>query len=219
VRFGTLLTINMTVTATGPAEEIGESQSCRGALAEVPVALRGSFVLRTGTAFFESIRRVSLAGSVTFNRGGPVDCAAPAVETCSPSTVLTAVRQGSSGPATTLLLSPDWGGWLTLTFAERGGAMPAGVTWYHVMRVERLGFDPFSGGPPTFAVSLPAALAVQGRGTFTASETSTETRGACHRVASTGRFAGTFRTRFAGWGARTAVFGPAGFARVAQESA
>ena len=65
-----------------------------------------------------------LAGSVTFNRGGPVDCAAPVVETCSPSTVLTAIRQAAAGPAATLLLSPDAGGWMTLSFADRGRSAP-----------------------------------------------------------------------------------------------
>ena len=218
-RVGTLAEIDMTVTATGPAREIGESLGCRGAFASVPVALRGSFVLRTGTAFFGSIRRVRFAGSVTFNRGGPVDCAAPVVETCSPSTVLTAIRQAAAGPAATLLLSPDAGGWLTLSFADRTRSSPAGATWYHVMRVERLGFDPLSGAPATFDVALPPALAVQGTGAFATTETSTETRGACRRTTAGGRFTGSFGTRFAGWGARTAVFGPAGFASVAHESA
>ena len=81
-RFGTLLTIGMTVTATGPAQEIGESLGCRGAFARVPVVLRGTFALRTGTTFFGTIRRVRLTGSVTFNRGGPVDCAPAAATTC-----------------------------------------------------------------------------------------------------------------------------------------
>ena len=61
-RIGTLVAIDMTVTATGPAREIGESQGCRGSLASVPVSLRGSFVLRTGTAYFGSIRRVRVIG-------------------------------------------------------------------------------------------------------------------------------------------------------------
>ena len=218
-RFGTLLTIGMTMTATGPAQEIAESQGCRGAFARVPVTLRGTFALRTGTTFFDTIRRVRLTGAVTFNRGSPVDCAPAAATTCSPSTVLTAVRQAAGGPAATLLLSPDAGGWLTLSLADRGGSLPAGVTWYHVIRLERLGFDPLGGTPPTIGVRLPAALAVQGDGTFTASDTSTGTRGACGTAESSGTFTGSFRTRFAGWGARTAVFGPAGFARYAHESA
>ena len=218
-RFGTAVAINLTFNATGPARELGESQGCRGAFASVPVRLRGSFVLRTGTSFFGTIRRLELGGSVTFNRGGPVDCAAPAVETCSPSSVLTASRQGSAGPAATLLLSPDAGGWLTLSFADRGGALPAAVTRYHVTRAERLGFDPLAGRPPSIGVDLPNGLAVQGSGTFAATETSTETRRACRRVATTGTFTGSFRTRFAGWGARTAVFGRSGLASFAEESA
>ena len=218
-RFGTIVAIGMIVTATGQAREVGESLGCRGAFATVPVRLRGKFVLRTGTSFFGTIRRLELAGAVTFNRGGAVDCAAPAVGICSPSSVLTAARQESAGPAATLLLSPDAGGWLTLSFADRGGALPAGVTWYHVMRSERLGFDPLSGRPPSIAVDLPSALAVQGSGTFTATETSTDTRGACRRVAAKGTFTGSFRTRFAGWGARTAAFGRSGSASFAEESA
>jgi hypothetical protein len=215
-RFGTLLTVDMTVRATGPAQEIGESQGCRGAFAKVPVALRGGFVLRTGTAFFKTISRVRLVGSVTFNRGGVPDCGAPAAAACSPSTVLTAVRQASGGPAATLLLSPDSGGWMTLSFADRAAGS---ATWYHVMRLERLGFDPLGGRPPVFGVSLPASLRVQGEGAFAASDTTTDTRGTCRRVDTSGTFTGSFRTRFSGWGARTAGFGPAGFARVAQESA
>ena len=86
------------------------------------------------------------------------------------------------------MLSPDAGGWLTLSLADRGGSLPAGVTWYHVMRLERLGFDPLGGTPPTIGVRLPAALPVQGDGTFTASDTSTGTRGACRTAESSGTF-------------------------------
>jgi hypothetical protein len=219
-RFGTVVAIGMTVTAVGQTKDVGESLGCRGAFATVPVRLRGNFVLRTGTSFFGTIRRLDLAGSVTFNRGGAVDCAAPAVgAACSPSSVLTAARQELAGPAATLLLSPDAGGWLTLSFADRGGAIPAGVTWYHVMRSERLGFDPLAGRPPSIAVDLPSALAVQGSGTFSATETSTDTRGACRRLSAKGTFTGSFRTRFAGWGARIAAFGRSGSASFAEESA
>lgn len=217
-RFGTAAAIGMTLTATGPARELGEYQGCRGAFATVAVRLRGSFVLRTGTSFFGTIRRLVLAGSVTFNRGGPVDCSAPEFEICSPSSVLTAARQASAGPAATLLLSPDAGGWLTLSFADRGGALPAGVTWYHVMRAERLGFDPLVGRPPSIAVDLPDALAVRGSGTFAATETTKGTRGECSRVTTTGTFTGSFRTRFAGWGARSVTFVRSELATFAEES-
>ena len=218
-RLGTVLALDMTVAATGRAQDVSESQGCRGALARVPVSLRGTFALRTGTAFFGTIRRIHLTGSMTFNRGGPVDCTPAATETCSPSTVLTAVRQGTAGPAATLLISPDAGGWTTLSFTDRGGSLPAGTAWYHVMRLERLGFDPLSGGPPSLDVRLHAALAIRGAGTFTASETSTTRRGACRNVGTEGTLAGSFRTRFAGWGARIAVFGAAGAARHVHESA
>jgi len=217
-RFGGLLTIAMTVAATGPAQDVGESQGCRGAFARVPVVLRGTFALQTGTRFFGAIRRVRLTGSVVFNRGGPVDCAPAAATTCAPSAVLTAVRYTSSGPAATLLVSSDAGGWMTLSIADSGGSLPAGVTWYHVMRLERLGFDPLGGALPTIGVQLPAALPVHGDGTFTAAETLAGSRGTCLTAETSGSFAGSFRTRFAGWGTRAAVFGPAGFARYAHET-
>lgn len=67
--------------------------------------------------------------------------------------------------------------------------------------------------------SCPPALVVQGSGMFAAAGTSTDTRGECRRTTAGGTFTGGFRTRFAGWGARTATFGPAGFASVARESA
>ena len=69
------------------------------------------------------------------------------------------------------------------------------------------------------ALDLPRPLAAQGSGTSTATETSTDTRGACRRVAAKGTFTGSFRTRFAGWGARIAAFGRSGSASYAEESA
>ena len=119
-----------------------------------------------------------------------------------------------------MLLSPDAGGWLTLSFADRGGALPAGVTWYHVMRSERLGFDPLAGRPPSIAVDLPERIGRAGQWHVQPPpRRSTDTRGACRRVAAKGTFTGSFRTRFAGWGARTAAFGRSGSASFAEESA
>jgi hypothetical protein len=62
----------------------------------------------------------------------------------------------------------------------------------------------------TFGISLTRKFG-NGRGE--------EVHGLRAAPAGTGTFTGSFRTRFAGWGARTAAFGPAGFARFAQESA
>jgi hypothetical protein len=214
-RLGSTLAIRMTIAVTGPEQRIGESQGCRGDLVKVPVVLRGSFVLRTGTSFFRTIRRTALAGAVTFNRGALLECTVPASASCSPGTVFTAERRAARVPAATLLLSPDSGGWLTLSFAESIAAAPAGATWYHVMRLERLGFDPLAGRPPAFAVGLPPALAVRGDGVFTAGET-TETTGLCRRVESNGRFSGSFSTRFTGWGTRVAAFDATGLARYAE---
>jgi hypothetical protein len=205
-RFGIQLTVSMDVMATGVPQPIAESQGCRGALAEVPVELRGTFVLRTGTKFFKTIRRARLVGRVTFNAGGPVDCTQQPAESCAGSSVLSASHLVSSFPAATLLMSPDAIGWMTLSFADRRAAAVDGVTWYHVMRFESLGFNPLSGQLPILVARTPARLPIQGSGTFTAQRASTETSGPCRRVSASGAFTGTFRTRFAGWGTRTVRF-------------
>ena len=197
-RFGDVLRISMAITSTGSPTPISEAQGCRGALARVPVELRGTFVLRTRTAFFGTLRRSTLAGFVTFNQGGPVDCTPPASESepCPRSRIITVVRQDA-----TLLTSSDSGGWATLSFADRRLSALDDATWYHVMWA--VGFDPLAGALPSIAVRLPRRLPIQGNGTFAAGQTSIETKGACRTVSAAGVFSGTFRARFKGWGART----------------
>ncbi|MGH3073119.1 MAG: hypothetical protein ACRDNB_12750 [Gaiellaceae bacterium] len=215
-RFAGGPTIAMTITATGSPQPVEESQGCRGGLLSVPVSLRGSFVLRTATTFFKTIRRARLSGTVTFNPGGAVDCTPATAASCTPSTVLTAVKQGASGPAATLLASPDAGGWLSLSFADRRPGA-AGATWYHVLRIERLGYSPLSGRLPRISLRLSGTLPVSGSGTLLAPQTSTQARGACRRETANGSFRGSFRTRFAGWGVRTSRFEPGDEAQYAEE--
>lgn len=197
-RFGDVLRISMAIRSTGSPTPIGEAQGCQGAFARVPVELRGTFVLRTRTAFFGTIRSSRLAGIVTFNQGGPVDCtpAASGSASCPQSRTLTVSR----GDAT-LLTSSDSGGWATLSFADRRLSALDGATWYHVMWA--VGVVPLAGTLPSIAVRLPRRLSIQGSGTFAAGQASTETRGACRTLSATGMFSGTFRARFTGWGPRT----------------
>jgi hypothetical protein len=198
-RFGDVLRISMAIRSTGSPTPIGEAQGCRGAFAQVPVELRGTFVLRTRTAFFATIRRSRLAGVVTFNQGGPVDCTPaqpPESASCPQSRTLAVSRQDA-----TLLTSSDSGGWATLSFADRRLSALDGATWYHVMWA--VGFDPLAGTLPSVSVRLPGRLSIQGSGKFAAGQTSTETTGACRTVSATGAFSGIFRARFTGWGART----------------
>jgi hypothetical protein len=68
------------------------------------------------------------------------------------------------------------------------------------MRISR--FNPLSGQLPTISTRIPTKLPIRGSGTFTARSTSTETKSGCQTISATGSFRGTFRTRFAGWGAR-----------------
>jgi hypothetical protein len=192
-----VVSVNMEIAVTGAALPVVESQQCRGAFVQVPVALRGTFVLRTGTRFFKTLRRTSLKGTVVFNQGGPVDCTPQPASGCASSRSLSVFRTGPGATGTGVQMGTADDGWLSLAFGERRGT----ATWYHVMFV--YGFTPFSGELPTIRARIAAKLPVQGSGTFMAGTTSTGTEGACQTVTATGSFTGSFRTRFTGWGART----------------
>ena len=192
------VTVKMDVTATGAPQPVAESQGCRGAFARVPVALQGTFALRTGTGFFKTIRRSSFTGEVIFNPGGQVDCTPLASTQCSAqSRSLSVFQPLASLSSAQVLMGTDQGGWMSLAFAERRVARSA---WYHVMRISR--FNPLSGQLPTISTRMPTKLPIRGSGTFTARSTSTETKSGCQTISATGLFRGTFRTSFAGWGAR-----------------
>ena len=75
-------------------------------------------------------------------------------------------------------MSPDENGWASLSIADRSAAS-AGYTWYHVMYA--LGSNPLSGQLPTIAAQLAGPLPIQGSGTFSAQQTSTEMDGACRQ--------------------------------------
>lgn len=215
-RFGNALTLRMEIEATGARESSDPPLPCLGTFAKVPVSLRGTFVLRTGTKFFRTVRRVALTGLMTFAPTGPVDCT-PVVPAspCGRSTILSLSHRLSSTSDAALLMSSDENGWTTLTVADRSAASKAGYTWYHVMYA--LGFNPLSGQLPTIAARLASPLPIQGSGTFTARQTSTETNGACSTVTTSGTFTGLFRARFAGWGTRSVRFDPADDARYRED--
>jgi hypothetical protein len=214
-RFGRTLTISMEIVGTGAQRSSDPPLLCRGNFAQMPVRLRGTFVLRTGTKFFRTIRRAKLTGVVRFDPAGLVDCTPVASPVCGRSSTLSVSHRLSGTSDATLLMSPDENGWTTLSFADRTAASSAGYTWYHVMYA--LGFNPLSGQLPTIAARLPSTLPIQGGGTFSAQQTSTETQGACRTVSATGTFNGTFRVRFAGWGARSVRLNPADFARYRED--
>jgi len=209
-RFGKGLVIDMEIVATGARHSAEPPLPCRGAFAEVAVRLRGTFVLRTGTKFFRIIRRAGLTGVMSFNDGGIVDCTPQSSTECGNSSTLS-VSQGADAM---LLMSPDENGWASLSIADRSAAS-VGYTWYHVMYA--LGSNPLSGQLPTIAANLDGPLPIQGSGTFTAQQTSTEMDGACRSSSTTGTFDGTFRARFAGWGMRTLRLSPADHASYTEQ--
>jgi hypothetical protein len=181
----------------------------------VPVTLRGTFTLRTGTKFFRTIRRVTLTGLVTFAPTGLVDCTPQSSPECGRSNTLSVSHRFSRTSDAALLMSPDQNGWTTLSFADRSAAASAGYTWYHVMYA--LGANPLSGQLPTIAARLASPLPIQGSGTFKAQQTSTETNGGCSFVLTTGTFDGMFRARFAGWGSRSLKLNSADDARYRED--
>jgi hypothetical protein len=215
--FGKTLVVRMEIVPRSPSHPVDAPLPCRGNFAQVAVTLRGSFVLRTGTKFFGTIRRASFPGTVSF-AAGPVDCTPQSSTACDVSSVLSASTSGPSGLPVSLLASPDEDGWTTLSFPDRsaGSAAEPSATWYHVMYA--LGFNPLSGQLPAITARLSGRSAIRGSGTFTAEQSSTTTTsGACQSVVTTGTFNGTFRTSFAGWGARTVRFTAADSARYSEQ--
>jgi hypothetical protein len=195
---GPVLRANMRIVATDAARPRNDPFGCRGAFMQVPVALRGSFVLRTETAFFGTIRRARLRGLVIFNSGGPVDCAPTASVSCSPATRLSAWNTDNTQSVSASTLS---GGWLNLAFRDPAGATPvADSAWYHWMSVSQL--EPLAGELPTLELRVPPSLPITGSGTFAAGETSESSSGPCRTTRVRGTFAGMFAARFAGWGTR-----------------
>ena len=194
---GPVLQANMAIVATGPARPIGSYVWCTGAFAQVPVSLRGTFVLRTGTTFFGNVRRVRLRGLVTY-AGGAVDCTNTTPSACSSS----ATVFGSNESGATVSASPSWFG---VQAREPIPASPA--VWYHVFGVTTPGT--FFPALPQIDVRAPPAVPVQGNATFTAREPAGSPSGPCKQTATTGVFNGRFIARYTGWGARTFDFADA----------
>lgn len=192
---GPVLTANLAIVATGPARPVGSYVWCSGAFAQVPVSLRGTFVLRTGTTFFGNVRRVRLRGLVTFNQGGPVDCTNTAPAACSPSETV----MGSNRAGVNVTASPSWFG-----VQVREPIAASTAAWYHVFGVTTPGT--FAPALPRIDVRAPPAVPIQGTATFTAREPAGAPTGPCKGIATPGVFNGSFNVRYTGWGARTFDF-------------
>ena len=188
-------TVDLAIEATGSAVEVSDAWGCLGAFRRIPVLLRGTLSLRTGTRFFKTIRRTRLAGFVTID-GGPVTCDVPPAATCEPSTTLHAGRLESS-----LLASPRR---LGLTFRQ---PVKGSAAWYHVLAVS--GYDVLAGTPPAVAVAGPGVTAIRGSARFVGQATKETSSGACRTTSTSGAATGSFRASFVGWGARTLRLTPA----------
>ena len=191
---GNVLAVNMRIASTGAPRSVSGYLGCLGDFAEQRVVLRGTFVLRTRTRYFGSVRRASFHGVVTYNRGGAVDCSQPSASACTPWTLLSAA--GANGDLS--VGTQGRSGYMSVAFRERLAGTAA--VWYHAF-VLRL-IDTV-GSLPTIEVRVPSGLPLSGGGTFSAHETAGGTDGACGLATTSGSFVGSFDARFAGWGLRT----------------
>jgi len=187
--FGSAAAVDLAIAATGPRTAVADAWGCRGAFVRIPVTLRGTLSLRTGTRFFNTIRRTRLAGFVTIDDGA-VSCDVAPPATCEPSSTLHA-----GGLEGSLLASPRR---LGLQFRD---PVAGSVAWYHVLAVS--GYDVLTGTPPAVEVAGPAVPAIRGSAHFAGQAAKETSSGACRTTSTSGAATGSFRASFAGWGART----------------
>lgn len=170
------VTADLRLTAKGAAAPVAaEVLGCRGDFRRVFVHLTGSFALRTGSSL-GAIRRVRLAGTVTFAEG-PVACGAGSSVCVRESTLAANTTNG------TLLVDLQRKA-LTLTFRDG--------RWNHVLEHAQ--------------VQLVGSRIVAERvGTviFSAKSSAEAMEGACRVTTTTGLLTGTLRARFGAWGTRT----------------
>lgn len=194
-RAGRALAIAMEIRSTSEPQRVpvgeGLPFGCRGSFLRRTVNLHGTFVLRTGTTRFRTIRRVHLTGWITYDDGGPVDCGPTPPTGCVSSAYVSA-----SAPTGNYLAVEPTERRLVVVFRDHG--------WDHVMAVSNVNVAPAE--PPTIRIRMPASGPVTGSLTFTAREIEESVEGPCRVVTAQGQFTGQVRIRYTGWGAR--IFGP-----------
>ena len=193
-QLGTTLVVDMTIRPTGPARPVSEELGCRGGFRRTPVRLDGTFTLRTGTAFFKTVRRTQLRGLLT-TASGAVDCTRPAPDRCDGSFVISSLSLGEPRATATATARS-----LSLQFMD---VFPHGrFTWYHGMTYT--GYDALVGALPSFSVPAASGSPIRGSATFAGVRSSQTVYGACVTTSTFGNVSGTLTTTFAGWGMRIA---------------
>jgi hypothetical protein len=191
-RAGRSLAIDMEIRSTSEpiAVPAGESLpfACRGSFLRRAVNLHGTFVLRTATAAFRTIRRVHLTGWITYNEGGAVECGQPSPTGCGSSTWLSA-----TAPTGNHLSVDPTGRTAGVIFRDHG--------WDHVMSLSSVNVSATE--PPTIRIRMPTRGPVTGSLTFTASDVKESVDGSCRVVTAQGLLTGRARITYTGWGVRT----------------
>lgn len=190
-QLGTTVQVDMRIRATGTPRPVAEELGCRGAFQRIPVRLDGTFTLRTGTAFFKTVRRAQLRGMVS-TAVGAVDCTRPPPDRCDASSSLSLGEPRASATVTARSL--------TLQFMDLFSH--GRFTWYHLMTFS--GYDALVGSLPAFSVPAAQGSPIRGNASFAAVRSTDTVYGACVTTSSFGNVSGTLSTTFAGWGARIA---------------
>jgi hypothetical protein len=126
-QLGNAVAVDLAIEATGAPTPVDEAWGCRGAFARIPVRLEGTLTLRTGTRFFNTIRRARLAGFVIVDQGA-VNCDRPQPSECAASSSFWAGTAKSS-----VVAAPRS---IVLQFRDPVAQSPAGAAWYHVMTID-----------------------------------------------------------------------------------
>lgn len=193
-QLGTTVQVDMRIVATGSARPVTQELGCRGGFERVPVRLDGTFTLRTGTAFFKTIRRTQLRGLMT-TAVGAVDCSRPAPERCDSAYVTASLSLGEPRASATVTARA-----LTLQFMD---VFPHGrFTWYHGMTYR--GYDALVGSLPSFSIPAATGSPIRGSASFAGVRSADTMYGACVTTSTFGNAQGTLTTTFAGWGTRIA---------------
>jgi hypothetical protein len=191
-RAGRALAIDMEIRSTSEPQRlpVGEGLpfACHGSFLRRLVNLHGTFVLRTGTARFGTIRRVHLTGRITYDDGGPVECGLPPPVDCVSWTSVAA-----NAPTGNYLSVDPTERRLVVVVRDHG--------WDHVMWASNLNVS--AAEPPTIRIRLPASGPLTGPLSFNVGEIKESMEGSCRVATAQGQFAGRVRVGYTAWGART----------------
>jgi hypothetical protein len=202
---GSALAIRMAISTAGTATPTNALACTGGSFVSVPVRLRGTFVLATGTRLFGTLRPAALSGRLISNRGGHVaGCFDRPVAACTPGEELSAsvvLGPGAARPA--VVLGAVWAPRERYAYAAWISYLdgPADPEWKHQLFVD-LPRRPFAGPPRHLRFRLPAHGPLRGSGLLRTTRVASTPAPECGSVETqaSGSLEGTFGAVYHGWG-------------------